>query len=53
MYQGIGKKNGYIGNENIDNVASYVHTTDFLPLGKNWNIYIGYLIFYPSRQHVK
>ena len=41
------------GKNWILNTGNFVHTTEFLALGKAVNIYINYLMFYPSRQHVK
>ena len=38
---------------NFEHIGNFKHTTEFLALGKNVNIYIKYLMFYPSRQHVK
>ena len=34
-------------------ILKTVHTTKFLALRKTLNIYIDYLMFQPSRQHVK
>ena len=38
---------------NFEHIGNFLHTTEFLALGKAVNIYINYLMFYPSRQHVK
>ena len=40
-------------NLNFERIGNFVHTTEFLELGKAVNIHINYLIFYPNRQHVK
>ena len=38
---------------NFEHIGNSVHTTEFLGLEKAVNIYINYLMFYPTRQHVK
>ena len=38
---------------NFEHIGNSVHATEFLALGKTLNIYIDYLMFYPSKQHVK
>ena len=38
---------------NFKHFGNFVHTTEFLALGKTVNIYINCLMFYPSKQHVK
>ena len=39
--------------KNFEHIMNYVHTAEFLALRKSLNIYINYLMFYPSRKHVK
>ena len=38
---------------NFGHTGNSVYTAELLALGKALNIYINYLTFYPSRQHVK
>ena len=38
---------------NFKHFGNFVHTTEFLALGKTVNIYINCLMFYPSKQHMK
>ena len=38
---------------NFEPIGNSAHKAGFLALGKALNIYIDYLMFYPSRQHVK
>ena len=38
---------------NFEHIGNSVHTEEFLALGKALHIYINYLMFYASRQHVK
>ena len=38
---------------NFEHIGNSVHNAEFLALGKVLDIYIEYLMFYPSRRHVK
>ena len=38
---------------NVEPIGNSSHKAEFLALGKALNIYIDYLMFCPSRQHVK
>ena len=39
--------------QNFELIGNFAHKVEFLALGKTLNIYIDYLMFCPSRQHVK
>ena len=54
IYQRIGKNMFSIGENGIlEPIGNSAHTTECLALRKALNIHIDYLMFYPSRQHVK
>ena len=53
IYQRIGKICFPLTKIEFSTYLELVHTTEFLALGKAVNIYINYLMFYASRQHVK
>ena len=46
-------KNMFSPGKNSKHIGNSMHTTEFWELGKSMNIYINYLIFYQSRQHLK
>ena len=54
IYQTIGKNMFSAGKNGILNTLEILRLLqNFLALGKSLNIYINYLMFYPSRQHAK
>ena len=53
IYQRTGKNVFRWEKLNVEHVRNSAHTTEFLAFGEAVNIYIIYLMFYLSRQHVK
>ena len=53
IFQRIGKNMFSTAKNVILNIGNSVNTMEFLALGKALNTFINYLMFYPSRQHVK
>ena len=43
----------YWAKWNFEHIGNYVYTAELLALGSSLNNYIDYLMFYPSRQHMK
>ena len=52
IYERFGKSMFFIGKNGILNPLEIHYTTEFLATGKVFNIYVEYLMFYPSRQYV-
>ena len=52
IYERFGKSMFFIGKNGILSPLEIQHTTEILGIGKVFNIYAEYLMFYPSRQYV-